>query len=154
LAAAARIFPSRARYILLDCSGLGVSALATDAPSLEGTEGEFASLLTDLGLEAKPARVLAFLAGRGRAKSTDLERACGLRQPEVSQATKKLREEYRWIIAEPQRAKGKGRPVNEYTLQVPLVDIIGELEARKRAQIDVDLARLEQLRQLASRLNP
>jgi len=115
-------------------------------------EGELARLLAALGLDEKPARVVAFLATRGRARSADLEKACNLRQPEVSQATKKLRDEMRWVVAQPQKTRGKGRPVNQYTLQVPFTDIIAQLEANKRAQIDEDLRRLDRLRRFAQDL--
>lgn len=108
---------------------------------------EFGRLLSELGLEEKPARVVAFLAGVGQGRSADLETACSLRQPEVSQATKVLRERG-WVVARREKRPGKGRPVNNYRLRISLDDLVNEIEGTRREEINRELARIERLRSL------
>ncbi len=55
------------------------------------------------------AMALAYLQDTNSATSTDLERAAGLRQPEVSLAMKQLMERG-WITEREEKKAGKGRP--------------------------------------------
>ncbi|MGH2668240.1 MAG: ArsR family transcriptional regulator, partial [bacterium] len=73
---------------------------------------ELASLLVQVGVDDKPARVVGHLAAFGEGRSADIEGECRMRQPEVSQATKILRERG-WIVARREKKPGKGRPVNK-----------------------------------------
>ncbi len=73
-----------------------------------------------------------------------------MRQPEVSQATKALREKG-WVVAHREPTPGKGRPVNVYTLKVSLADIVNEVEALRREAINKELARIEQLKEIVAR---
>lgn len=110
-------------------------------------EQDLTEVLAQLGLDEKPARVVAFLAAHGNGRSMEIEDACDLRQPEVSQATMELRD-MGWVVAEPEKRPGKGRPVNNYHLTIGLDDIANEIEGTKREEINQELARLERLRQL------
>lgn len=102
-------------------------------------------LLSSLGLDHKIAKVVTFLAQVEEGKSTDIERGCKLRQPEVSVATKSLRE-LGWIATEERKRGGKGRPVHYYKLQMPLPKIIDLIERDKRREIDTELAKIEKLK--------
>jgi predicted transcriptional regulator len=108
---------------------------------------ELSDLLHHLGLDERPARVVGFLAVHADGRSSEIEEALDMRQPEVSQATKSLRERG-WVEAVPEKTPGKGRPVNNYRLAVPLADVAGEVEARRREEINQQLDRLDRLREI------
>ncbi|MDX1612535.1 MAG: helix-turn-helix domain-containing protein [Candidatus Thermoplasmatota archaeon] len=108
--------------------------------------------LTQVGVDEKPARVVAHLVQHGSARSTELEDACDMRQPEVSQTTIDLRDRG-WVVATREKRGGKGRPVNHYHLRLALKEIVHEVEAHERERINQALARLEHLRELAERID-
>lgn len=126
--------------------GAGEPSYGGDLTPSQGEE--LAELLDALGVDERPARVVGFLAVEGNGRSSEIEAALDLRQPEVSQSTKHLRERG-WVVAEPEKTSGKGRPVNNYHLAVPLADIAGEVEARRREAINEELNRLDRLREIA-----
>lgn len=110
---------------------------------------ELADLLHALGVDERPARVIGFLGVHGNGRSAKIEDALGMRQPEVSQATKSLRD-WGWVRAEREKTPGKGRPVNNYQLAIPLQDLVAEVEERRREEINEELARLDRLVELVS----
>lgn len=117
---------------------------------LQADQGkELAGLLQALGVDERPSRVIGFLAVHGNGRSSEIEDALDMRQPEVSQATKALRERG-WVEARPEKTPGKGRPVNNYHLAVPLADLAGEIEARRREAINEELGRLDRLREIVT----
>jgi predicted transcriptional regulator len=116
-----------------------------DGSSLDDGDLEVVQLLSSLGLDQKVAKVVTFLAQVDEGKSADIERGCRLRQPEVSVATKSLRE-LGWVFTEERKKGGKGRPVHYYKLQVPLPKIIEMIERDKRREIDNELAKIEKLK--------
>lgn len=131
----------------------GTGSVADEGP-LQPEEGrELGELLAALGVDERPAHIVGFLAAHGSGRSADIEESLGMRQPEVSQATKHLRDK-EWVVATQEKTPGKGRPVNIYTLQVDLGDIVGEIEARRREEINRKLAQLDRLRALASQTAP
>lgn len=125
----------------------------SNATSLEGNGEELANLLERLGVDHREARVIGYLGAQGEGRSSELEDACGLRQPEVSQATKALRQRG-WVEVDHEKTPGKGRPVNVYELGVPLADIVSEVEANRREEINRQLARIERLRALVPEHKP
>lgn len=112
-------------------------------------EVEIVHLLTNLGMDHKLAKVVSFLAHAGEGKSRDIERGCRLRQPEVSVATKSLRERG-WVITEERKRGGKGRPVHFYRLEVPLQKIVDNIEQEKRSQIQVEIEKIERLKRIVA----
>lgn len=125
-----------------------MSQLATGDPlGLDPADREFVELLTDLGVDHKVAKVLAHLHQVPDARSKDLERACGLRQPEVSLATQCLRDEG-WVRADERKQGGKGRPVHHYVLETPLPEILRVIEERKRREMESELSKIERLKKL------
>jgi predicted transcriptional regulator len=120
----------------------------TNAPNdspLDGDGDELATLLERLGIDDREASVIGYLAEHGDGRSSELEDTCNLRQPEVSQATKALRQRG-WVEVDHEKTPGKGRPVNVYELSLPLADIVKEVEAERREEINRQLARLERLK--------
>ncbi len=75
-----------------------------------------------------------------------LERSARLRQPEVSIATKQLKE--RDWINEREKKPGKGRPYKIYSLKVGFKEIISQLEKQQRKTIDESQERIERLKEL------
>ena len=118
-----------------------------ESAALDDGDLEVVGLLSSLGLDHKVAKVITFLAQVDEGKSTDIERGCRLRQPEVSVATKSLRE-LGWVMTEERKQGGKGRPVHYYKLQMPLPKIIDLIERDKRKEIDNELAKIEKLKAL------
>ncbi len=96
---------------------------------------EIADTLISLGMKRPIARVLSYLENRNEVTSVELERETGLRQPEVSIATKELKE-YGWINEREEKKPGKGRPHKVYSLKVGFNKIIAQLEKQQRKAVD------------------
>ncbi|MGQ0536779.1 MAG: ArsR family transcriptional regulator [Methanobacteriota archaeon] len=120
-----------------------------ESPVLDEADVRIVELLTNLGMDHKLAKVVSFLAQVEEGRSTDIERGCRLRQPEVSVATKLLRERG-WVTTYERKKGGKGRPVHFYRLEMPLPKIVDVIEREKRAEIDSELAKIERLKSLVS----
>ncbi|MBI4393578.1 MAG: ArsR family transcriptional regulator [Euryarchaeota archaeon] len=116
-----------------------------DAPTLDEADLEVVTLLTNLGMDHKLAKVITFLSQVPEGKSTDIERGCKLRQPEVSVATKLLRDRG-WIVTEERKKGGKGRPVHYYRLETPLPKIVDTIEQSKRQEIEGELEKIGRLK--------
>jgi len=102
-------------------------------------------LLMAAGVPRNLAKTLVFLARRDETISVDIEKATGLRQPEVSLAMRELRTR-RWVEKRDIKREGKGRPVHGYRLTVPfetIVDSITREERRKIQSIEDTLKRLK-----------
>ena len=116
---------------------------------LDDGDLELVDLLSNLGMDHKLAKVVTFLSQVQESKSTDIERGCRLRQPEVSVATKILRD-WGWIETEERKKGGKGRPVHFYRLAMPFPKVIDMIERNKRKEIEGELAKIEQLKHLVT----
>lgn len=119
----------------------------------EGTTGltheaaKVADLLTGLGVDNRQARVVAYLARNETADGPRIQRALRLRQPEVSIATKQLRD--RGWLAEPERkGTGRGRPVHVYRLGRPFPEIVESVADEKRREVEGELEKIGRLRKL------
>ncbi len=80
------------------------------------------------------------------ATSVELEMRNGLRQPEVSIATKEL-EECGWIKEREEKKLGKGRPYKIYSLNVGFKEIIAHLEKRHKEAVDEMQSGIERLKE-------
>ena len=92
-------------------------------------------LLIKTNLSKNIAKTLVFLSKREETTSVDIEKATGLRQPEVSIAMQELRRR-RWVEKRDIKKEGKDRPVHGYRLTVPFVSIIDILAREVRAKIE------------------
>jgi predicted transcriptional regulator len=102
-------------------------------------------LLADTGMSRNVAKALVFLAGREETTSVEIEKATGLRQPEVSIAMQDLRRR-RWVEKRYIKKEGKGRPVHAYRLAVPfsaVVEAIARAERRKVERVQGIVRRLK-----------
>src|SRR3989304_248167 len=68
-------------------------------------------LLIETGLSRNIAKTLVFLSKRDETTSVEIEKATGLRQPEVSIAMQELRRR-KWVDKRDIKKEGKGRPVH------------------------------------------
>ena len=91
----------------------------------DSEDHEFVKCLRNIGIERKLAMVLAFFRVEEIGTSRGIEMATSLRQPEVSLAIVALRN-LDFINSEQLTIPGKkrGQYTNEYSLAVPLEDII------------------------------
>jgi len=110
-------------------------------------EEEIADALVSLGLGRLVARTLAYMQNMKSATSIELEQSARLRQPEVSIATKELKERD-WINEREEKKPGKGRPFKIYTLKVGFKDIIAHLETERKKADDEAQERIERLKKL------
>lgn len=92
-------------------------------------------LLMETGMARNLAKTLVFLSKRDETTSVEIEKATGLRQPEVSIAMQDLRRR-KWVEKRDIKKEGKGRPVHAYRLSVPWSDIVAQLDREEQAKVD------------------
>ncbi|MGM0771668.1 MAG: transcriptional regulator [Halobacteriota archaeon] len=110
---------------------------------------EVASLLQSIDVPRIEALSIACLFSSDELSSQDIEKATGLRQPEVSIAMRSLYERG-WIDErDDKRTKCRGRPAKYYSLKVDFADIIKVYESRilkmngKKLEIIDDLLKMD-----------
>lgn len=91
-------------------------------------------LLTQTGVSKNIARTLVVLATQGETTSVGVEKAAGLRQPEVSISMKELRTRG-WVRKRDIKKEGKGRPLHSYMLTKPFDKIVDEIVKAERKRI-------------------
>ena len=84
-------------------------------------------------------------------RSTDIEQAADLRQPEVSVAMQELRKRG-WIEKRDLKKQGKGRPVHVYYPTVSLDQILDSFEEEKLSEINNIRTNISELRNSISTL--
>lgn len=117
---------------------------------LDETDEEAVQLLVELGVARPEARVLVYLAQVEEATSRRLEQGAGLRQPEVSTATRALRRRG-WVDKRDLKGEGKGRPRHLYRLAVPFDEVLDRVARRKAREAETARAKVERLRGMAGR---
>lgn len=110
------------------------------------TEEEFANLLIKIGTKKNVARMLVFLSNTPNATSREIERGVDMRQPEVSIAIKYLAKQG-WINCEEIPSDKKGRPQKNYSLAVPVKEIISSIEEEKKNEANNRLALVRKMRE-------
>lgn len=92
-------------------------------------------LIMETGMVRNLAKTLVFLSKREETTSVEIEKATGLRQPEVSIAMQDLRRR-KWVEKRDIKKEGKGRPVHAYRLSVPWSEIVARLDSEEQAKVD------------------
>ena len=105
-------------------------------------------LLIRTGMPKNIAKALVFLATRGETTSVEVEKATGLRQPEVSIAMQELRRR-KWVEKRDIKKEGKGRPVHAYRLALAMADILEEITREERVKIEEIQATIRQIKRQA-----
>lgn len=106
-------------------------------------------LLVRTGLAKNVARALVFLSTREETTSVEIEKATGLRQPEVSIAMQELRRR-KWVEKRDLKKEGKGRPVHAYRLAFPFDDIVDEIAREEKRKIEEIQGTVRQLKRQAT----
>ncbi|MBE0523268.1 MAG: ArsR family transcriptional regulator [Methanosarcinales archaeon] len=97
---------------------------------LDKADMEFADTLMGLGLKRNVAKTLTYLKNVDEVTSREIERGSDLRQPEVSNAMRELKN-MNWVVIREQKKPGKGRPFKIYRLDEKINSIIKQLEQQK-----------------------
>ncbi len=120
------------------------------ADLLKGKGYEIIELLQGLGVPRTEAISIACLVCGEEMTSQHIERASGLRQPEVSIAMRPLRENG-WIEERSEKKNSdKGRPVKYYRLIVPFEEIVQNFEKKALKKNMEVVEALEQLKELSN----
>lgn len=102
-------------------------------------------LLMETGIARNFAKTLVFMSKKDETTSVEIEKATGLRQPEVSIAMQDLRRR-KWVDKRDIKKEGKGRPVHAYRLSVPWPEIIAQIDREEQVKIDKIEANRKKLR--------
>jgi predicted transcriptional regulator len=92
------------------------------------------NLLIKAGLTKNVSKTLVCLTKKSETTSVEIEKATGLRQPEVSIAMQDLRIR-KWVEKRDIKKEGKGRPVHAYKLSLTMDDVANVLEKDAKAEI-------------------
>ena len=116
----------------------------TKEARLSRRDESLVDLLVKTGMSKNIAKTLVFLSKKEETTSVEIEKATGLRQPEVSIAMQELRRR-RWVEKRDIKKEGKGRPVHAYRLAVPfdaIVDMIAREERAKIEEIETNIRKM------------
>jgi predicted transcriptional regulator len=102
---------------------------------LSRRDEQLVDLLIDTGLSKNVAKTLVFLSKREETTSVEIEKATGLRQPEVSIAMQELRRR-KWVEKRDVKKEGKGRPVHAYKLSLSWSEILAQLDRDEQAKLE------------------
>jgi predicted transcriptional regulator len=116
---------------------------------LDERELELIEALEAVGVRRNVATIIVYLRDMDKATSRDIEKGSALRQPEVSTATRVLREKG-WIAERDAKREGKGRPMKLYKLTVPIDDIIGHYEMLKRGESARAIETIQRLKEISA----
>src|SRR3989454_12538725 len=120
----------------------------TKEARLSRRDESLVDLLVKTGMSKNIAKTLVFLSKREETTSVEIEKATGLRQPEVSIARQELRRR-KWVEKRDIKKEGKGRPVHSYRLSVPWADILAQIDREEQAKIDRIEANRKKLKSFA-----
>src|SRR5437773_10725797 len=115
----------------------------TKEARLSRRDESLVDLLVKTGMSKNIAKTLVFLSKKEETTSVEIEKATGLRQPEVSIAMQELRRR-RWVEKRDIKKEGKGGPVHAYRLAVPddaIIDMIARVERAKIEDIEANVRR-------------
>ncbi len=125
----------------------GQTQSAANADDVMNNSTEMVELLVSLGAELNTAKTLMCLHVHGPSKSSELQKRCNLRQPDVSVAINKLRKlEIIQIVST--SSNGRGRPSHIYDLSVTLNEALipfRNLAAERLTELQNQLSRLTEL---------
>ena len=111
----------------------------------------FVGALEKAKIHRNQAYVLAYLANKEDATSMEIQKATGVKQPEVSMAVTYL-EERGWISKKSIHLGKSGRPHFEYRLQKSVPEILDDIEETATARIREIRDTMDHLRKAAEGL--
>jgi predicted transcriptional regulator len=114
---------------------------------LSRMDNEVIERLIFTGMSKNLAKTLVFLSKRDETTSVQIEKATGLRQPEVSLAMQELRRR-RWVTKRDIKKEGKGRPVHAYRISKSFSRIISTIRNREDKKIEKIVKNMNELHSL------
>ena len=112
---------------------------------LSRQDNETIDRLIFTGMSKNLAKTLVFLSKRDETTSVQIEKATGLRQPEVSLAIQELRRRG-WVSKRDIKKEGKGRPVHAYRLSTSFGGIIETIREQEDDKIERIVKNMNELR--------
>lgn len=113
--------------------------------TLDKKDNELVQILAELGMPQKLAKILVFVSQVDEWRTIDIEKSVSLRQPNVSIIMQQF-EKKGWIKKRNiKKNKGKGRPVNIYSLKKPILEILKGFEEEKIKEIEAIKKNLNQI---------
>jgi predicted transcriptional regulator len=109
---------------------------------------EFVQGLQSLGVNRNVASLIVYFKNVEEGTSRNIERATGMRQPEVSIAMRTMRER-NWITEREIKGDGKGRPMKIYRITVSIDDIIAHYEDMKRSESSRAMQSIQRLKEIS-----
>ena len=114
---------------------------------LDEKDNKAVEIFTELGMPRNLAKTLLYIYQVDECRSTEVEQAADLRQPEVSIAMQELRRRG-WIKKRDLKKKGKGRPVHIYKSSTQLSKIIEGFEQKKTKEFESVKKDISELRNI------
>ncbi len=114
---------------------------------LSRMDNEVIERLIFTGMSKNLAKTLVFLSKRDETTSVQIEKATGLRQPEVSLAMQELRRR-RWVTKRDIKKEGKGRPVHAYRISKSFSRIITTIRNQEDKKIERIVKNMNELHSL------
>ncbi len=114
---------------------------------LSRMDNEVIERLIFTGMSKNLAKTLVFLSKRDETTSVQIEKATGLRQPEVSLAMQELRRR-RWVTKRDIKKEGKGRPVHAYRISKSFSRIITTIRNQEDKKIEKIVKNMNELHSL------
>ncbi|MCJ2564467.1 MAG: ArsR family transcriptional regulator [Candidatus Thermoplasmatota archaeon] len=99
------------------------------------------------GMSKNLAKTLVILSKREETTSVQVEKATGLRQPEVSLAMQELRRRG-WVTKRDIKKEGKGRPVHAYRISKSFSRIVSTIKKQEDKKIERMVRNMNELRSL------
>ncbi len=99
------------------------------------------------GMSKNLAKTLVFLSKRDETTSVQVEKATGLRQPEVSLAMQELRRRG-WVTKRDIKKEGKGRPVHAYRISKSFSRIVSTIKKQEDKKIERMVKNMNELHSL------
>jgi predicted transcriptional regulator len=117
---------------------------------LDEDDHVFIEMLRNLGMSRNIAATIAYLMNVDEASSREIEISTGLRQPEVSLATRLMRSQS-WISVRSKKKPGKGRPIKIYSLAAPVDAIISYYEDRIYKESQATISAIKKLKVMSKK---
>ncbi len=119
---------------------------------LDENDHIFIKALSDLGMSRNAATTMAYLMNVDEASSREIEISTGLRQPEVCLAMK-LMCDHSWVSVRSKKNLGMGRPINVYSLTVPVDEIIHYYENKIYKESQATISAIKKLKVISKQVS-
>ncbi len=114
---------------------------------LDKEDEKIVDLFSELGMPKNLSKTLLYICQVKECKSSEIEQAADLRQPEVSIAMQELQKRG-WVQKRNLKTEGKGRPVHIYKTSKNLSEIVKNFEKQKINEVkkvEEDLSKLRNI---------